>query len=319
MIVLSFLILFAGFFILIKSAGYLVDGSSSLAKTLNISNIAIGLTVVAFGTSAPELVVNIFASIQHKSDMVFGNIIGSNIFNILFVLGVSGLIRPLIILKSTIRKEIPFALLGSILLLFLVNDARIFNSINILSRFDGLLLFGFFILFIIYAFRISKVAPEDKNFNFKKLSLKKSALFVVLGIIGLCLGGKVVIDSSVSICRAFNISEKLISLTVISIGTSLPELVTSIVATFKRNNDIAVGNVVGSNIFNIFAILGISAVISPLPYNCVLNFDILVMIIATLFLFIFMFIGTRKKLDRWQAFLFLVFYVLYVSYIYFRN
>lgn len=318
MILLNSILLIVGFFVLIKGADFLVNGSSSLAQKLKISNIAIGLTVVAFGTSTPELVVNVFASIQNKNDIVFGNIVGSNIFNILLILGVSGLISPIVVRGNTVWKEIPFTLLGSVALLFLVNDSLLFNKTNLLSRFDGFILFTLFILFIVYAFKIAKVL-DDKILDIKNLSLSKSSIFIILGIFLLCLGGKLVIDTAVNICRAFSISEKLISLTVISVGTSLPELLTSVVSIMKKNDDIAVGNVVGSNIFNIFAVLGISSLINPVPYNNVLNFDILVMIMASLLLFVFMFLQTKRKLDRWQAIVFLSSYIAYITYIYYRN
>ncbi len=313
-------VLAGGFLLLIKGADFLVDGSASLAKRAKVPEIVIGLTIVAFGTSAPELIVNIFSSISGHNDVVFGNIIGSNIFNIALILGISGLIKPLMVQKNTVWREIPFSLLAVLVLFVVVNDKMLGDaaSNNILSRGDGLIFIGFFIIFLVYVFIISKVEASDGP-DVKLLSILKTTLFIIFGFVGLFVGGKLVVDSAVKIAEFFKVSEKLIALTIVSAGTSLPELVTSAVAAKKGYNDIAIGNIVGSNIFNIFLILGISAIIRPAAYDAALNIDIYVLIFVTLLLFIFMFTGKTRRLDRWEAALFLLTYGGYLAFLIYRR
>jgi len=318
LIISAILLLILGFLLLIKGADLLVDGASSLAKTLNVSEIAIGLTIVAFGTSTPELIVNVFASFNGNSDIVFGNIIGSNLFNILMILGVSGIIRVLTIQNNTVWKEIPFALIGVIILLFLQNDFFSIESKFILSRFDGIILLIFFLIFLIYVFLISKNGPECDH-PVKVFPFYKTLLLIIIGFTGLILGGKLVVDNATIIAKIFLLSEKFIALTIIAIGTSLPELATSVVAAKKGRTDIAVGNIVGSNIFNIFAILGLSAVIKPVIYNPTLNIDMYVLLFVTILLLVFMFTGKTKKIDKWEACVFIFIYVVYSIYLAYRN
>lgn len=308
---LEIALLFFGFFLLIKGADFLVEGASSLALTFNISQIVIGLTIVAFGTSAPELIVNVFASIKGSSELTIGNVVGSNIINILVILGISAIITPLHTQKNTVWREIPFSLLAVIAILIIVNDS-FFNAGNdMVSIGDGALLLLFFIIFLSYVYAISKndsILTED----IKTLPVKKSIIFVLIGISGLFIGGKLIVDSAIEIARIFSISEAIIGFTIVAIGTSLPELATSVIAAKKGNSDIAIGNVVGSNIFNIFLILGVSALINPIEFNANLNIDLIVLLIVTLILFFTMFTGKKRVLERWEGIILVIGYVLYL-------
>jgi len=307
--------LILGLIILVFGAELLVRGAASLAKRLAIAEIVIGLTVVAFGTSTPEMVVNIFASIENRNDIVFGNIIGSNIFNILFILGISGLIYPLAVQKSTVWKEIPFSFLVTLALLLLVNDSAN-NSLPgcMLSMNDGLVLLLLFAIFITYLFGIAKVESQDQ-YQVKVYSVAVSMLLVIGGLGILFAGGKLCVVGAVGLAQNFGLSEKFIASTIIAAGTSLPELATSSVAAYRRRCDIAVGNIVGSNIFNILLILGVSAVIHPARYNPAFNVDLSVLIVATVILYLVMFTGKKHRLDRWEAGLMLLGYGSYVMYL----
>lgn len=310
------LLLMIGFVILIKGADWLVDGASSLARRLKISDLVIGLTVVAFGTSTPELFVNIYASFQGNAEIAIGNILGSNIFNILFILGVSSLIYPLSVNKGTVLKEIPFSLLAAVVLGALSNDA-IFDGADCsrLTRIDGLVFISFFGLFLYYIAGIAKEVVDSQQSDIKKMSLAETAFKIAGGLLGLACGGKLVQDGAVAVASDLGVSQSLIGLTIVAAGTSLPELATSAVAAYKKNSDIAVGNIVGSNIFNIFYILGISALIKPLPIAPQVNADILTLIATSMLLFLFMFTGKRRRLDRWEGAVFIVFYVCYVFFL----
>ncbi len=285
-----------------------------MASKLKVSELLIGLTIVAFGTSTPELIVNIISSSQGNTDIAFGNVIGSNIVNILLILGIAGLIYPLRTEKNTVWKEIPFSLMAAVALLILCNDMILNGEPSILSRGDGLILLLFFIIFLTYSFGLSKVEIQDKP-DIKIFSNRRVVVYILVGLIALFFGGRFVVNSAVDIAQKLNISEKLIGLTIVSIGTSLPELFTSAVAAKKHKSDIAIGNVVGSNIFNIFFILGISAVIRPLPYPNILNSDLIILIVASLLLFLTMFTGQKRRLDRWESFLFLILYLGYVIFL----
>jgi len=315
---LSTFFLFLGFVLLIKGAGLLVDGASSIAGKMKISEIVIGLTIVSFGTSVPELVINIFSSIQDKSGFAFGNIIGSNIINTLLILGVAGVIFPIKTEKNTVWKEIPFSFLAVVVLLILCNDTIIKGDSDVLSRFDGIILLLLFILFITYNFFLPKVEIRDKP-DIKSLSSAKSLVFVILGIVGLSFGGNLVVNSSIDIAKEFNLSERMIGLTILAIGTSLPELFTSAVAAYKGKSDIAIGNVVGSNVFNIFLVLGISAFIRSLQFDPVINIDLSILLIASFLLFITMFTGKKRTLDRWEAVIFIVLYFVYFLFLIIRK
>jgi len=318
--ILNFTLLIVGFAILIKGADFLVDGSSSLAKKLKVSNLVIGLTVVAFGTSTPELTVNMFSSVNGMNDAIYGNIIGSNIFNLLFILGIAGLVYPLTVQKTTVKYEIPYSLFCVLLLFFLVNDMMFFGAAeDRLTTIDALVLLVFFGLFMFYIVKTAKLEQGGDEGEIKVLPQWKSILFVVLGLVALVGGGKLVTDNAVEIAQAFSLSEKLIGLTVLAAGTSLPELATSVVAAYRRNTDIAIGNVIGSNIFNIIFILGINGSIREVPYNNVMNIDMFLLMVGTVGLLLFMFTFKKHKLDRIEAGMFLAAYIAYTVYLFYRN
>jgi len=314
---LAISLLLAGFVILIKGADFLVNGSSSVAKRFNVSNLAIGLTVVAFGTSTPELLVNIISSVKGYNDAAFGNIIGSNTFNLLFILGVSGLIYPLVVHRNTVSFEVPLSLIAAVVLFTLINDVMLFGSTeNVLSRIDALILLVFFGAFMYYVTRTMKNAPEtEEGGPIKIYSTWVSVLLIIIGLAMLVGGGSLVVDNAVAIAKHYGLSEKLIGLTILAAGTSLPELATSAVAAYRKNTDIAIGNVVGSNIFNIFFILGVTGIIRPTSYNTMMNFDLYVLGGSTVMLMIFMFTINQRKLDRWEALLMLLSYIAYTIFL----
>lgn len=311
--IIPILAVVAGFASLIFGANWLVNGASALAKKYKVSDLVIGLTIVAFGTSAPELVVNSIASVKGYSDIVLGNIVGSNNFNLFIILGLSGLILPIKVQTSTAWKEIPISLFVSVLLLFLLNDF-VFTGTSYSSRLDGLIMLVLFCLFLYYVFNQMKNDPQTVTTENQKSALKIWGL-ITIGLGGLILGGQLVVVNSVEISNAFGISEKIIGLTIVAAGTSLPELVTSIVAATKKNSDIAIGNVIGSNVFNILLILSISSIIRPIEYNPKFNLDLLILIGGTVFLFTSMLTGQRKRLDRWEAGVLFGFYIIYTTYL----
>ena len=311
---LQIILLLVGFVLLIKSADWLVDGASALAKKHNVSDLAIGLTIVAFGTSAPELVVNIFAALQSHDDIVFGNIIGSNNFNLFMILGIAGLITPLAVQHSTVWKEIPFSLIA-VIVLFLLTTV-LFGEGNVtLSRFEGIILLLLFTGFLFYVFKQLKSDPDDLKIEHKQMTSTKIWVLIIIGLAGLVGGGRLVVTNAVEMATALGVSQKIIGLTIVAMGTSLPELATSVVAALKKNNDIAVGNIIGSNIFNIFLILGLSAVLNPVEYNRGFDTDMILLAAGTVLLFLTMFTGKKKKLDRWEAALLLTIYVAYTVFL----
>ncbi len=309
---ISILFLIIGFVIVIKGADFLIDGASSLAKKLSISEMAIGLTIVAFGTSAPELIVNIFASIGGHHEITFGNILGSNIFNILMVLGVAGIISTIVVRRNTILKEIPFLLVATLL----VFGLSLWNS-N-LSLFDGIILLLFLLIFFIYVIGFLKAKPLLGS-DIKEHSYTVTFLMMISGIIGLFFGGKFVVDNAVKIATQFGVSQKFIGLTIVALGTSLPELVTSVLAIKKGRNDLAIGNVIGSNIFNILLVLGVSSIIAPIHYDIALNIDFIFLSVITIMLFITMFIGKKHKLTKIESVFFVILYFVYLVFLFVRK
>ena len=315
---LNTLLLVLGFAILIKGADFLVNGSSSIAKKNGISNLAIGLTVVAFGTSLPELIVSLFSAMHGNTDAAFGNVIGSNIFNLLLILGISGVIYPLVVQRNTVKYEVPISFLAVGVLYVLVNDSIIFDSTggNKLDRIDALILLTFFGLFLLYIYKtMTNTTDAEEGEPIKIHSNSKSLGFIGIGLVGLVGGGKLVVDNAIEIARFFNMSERFIGLTILAAGTSLPELATSAVAAYRRNTDIAIGNVIGSNIFNILLILSITGLVNPIPFNPQMNIDIYILAGSTILLIIFMFTLNTRKLDRWEAAIMLVLYVAYTLYL----
>lgn len=312
------LLFLAGFAVLIKGADLLVTGASSLAARLGVSTLVIGLTIVAFGTSAPELIVNLLASLGGNTDIAIGNVLGSNIVNILVILGVASCIYPLSVGTGTVWKEIPFAMLAVVVLAFMAMDVLIDGAAtSIITRGDGLVLISFFIIFLYYIFGLARadIAAGEVEEASGRPSYRWSIAMVAVGLVGLVVGGKWIVDSAIIFADALGVSEALIGLTVVAIGTSLPELATSVMAAYRREVAIAVGNVVGSNIFNIFWILGLSAFITPLPFSQNLTFDVAVALAATLALFVALFIGRRHTLERWQGVLFIIAYMVYIAYL----
>lgn len=329
-----YILFLLGFVFLVKGADYFVDGASSIATSLKIPPLVIGLTIVAFGTSAPEAAVSITGSIQGQNAIALGNVVGSNIFNLMMVIGMSAFIKPLFVKKSILIKEFPFLILASILLLVVSNDVFFQGySETILSRGDGLIFLMFFGIFMYYLLEIAfdsrgksdnsdSIDMKNNNSNqsvacVATKSLSKSISMSIIGIVGIIIGGKLVVDCASTIALNFGVSQKLIGLTIVSIGTSLPEFVTSVIAASKGESDIALGNVIGSNIFNILFILGISAFISPMPVDISLFLDIIIMIIVTIVTYIF---AIRKTdVSKFEGIVLIIAYVLYMVFIIYRS
>lgn len=325
-IIMNYVLLLVGFFLLVKGADYFVDGSSNIAKTLRIPPIIIGLTIVAFGTSAPEAAVSITASLDGQNGMAMGNILGSNIFNLLMVVGVAGFIKTLNVEKSILSREFPFLLFTSILIIILSADTIFTNSTtNILSRFDGLVLL---ILFVGFVYFLIKVALKARNVSLEETSISidadvvaishqqsisKSIIYSIGGMVAIIFGGKLVVSSASYIASTFGISDQLIGLTVVAIGTSLPEFVTSIIAAKKGESDIALGNVIGSNVFNILFVLGISAFISPMSIEPKLIIDGIFMIMVTCLTYFFAI--KRKDINKPESLILIGLYLAYMTYL----
>lgn len=315
-------IIFVGFVLLIKGADWLVDGASDIAKKFHIPEIIIGLTIVSIGTSMPELFVSSTSTINGSSDMAIGNIIGSNLCNLLLILGLSTVIQPVKFQKETRWIEIPMCLaITAVFMMFC-------NSGLEITKFEGVILIGLFVAFIIYTIVMGIKGEKFDAENFenpiveisveqekekKNVSILKSILFVVLGIIALKIGGDLTVNNATIIARMLNISEKIIGLTILAIGTSLPELVTSVTAAIKGNSDIAIGNIIGSNIFNILLIIGVSSIISPLSYNITYNIQMGMLIFATFVLALFPIIPPKNEMSRNNGFVYLIFYLIYMG------
>jgi cation:H+ antiporter len=316
---LTYILFAIGFALLVKGADWLVDGASALAGRLRVSSLIVGLTIVAFGTSSPELGVNLYASFQGTTDIAISNILGSNIFNIFFILGVSAIIYPLWVREDTVWQQIPLTFFAAVVLGILANDSLIDKaSSSVLTRIDGIILLLFFMIFMFYILataRRERKEGKELATGVKQYGLIKTISFIVLGLVALILGSKWMIDGAVKLAEALGASQSLIGLTIVAVGTSLPELATSAVAAYKKNTSIAVGNIVGSNIFNIFFILGISSVITPLPFDAASNINIGVTIIASALLFVVMFTGAKRHLlERWEGIIFITLYVGFIAY-----
>ena len=311
---LSILLIIIGFVLLIVGADLLVDGASGIAKKFHIPEIIIGLTIVSIGTSMPELFVSITSALEGHSDMAIGNVIGSNLSNLLLILGLSAMIKPVVFQKETRLYEIPMCLASTLILMIFCNtNAKI-------SRGESAVLLILFCMFILYTIFMAQkesqkniveidVKEEKKNSTFKDI------IFIILGIIGLKIGGDLAVDNAVVVANYFNLSEKLISLTILAIGTSLPELVTSVTAAVKGNSDIAIGNIIGSNIFNILLIIGVSSMIHPITYNMSYNFDISILVISTIVLAIFPCIPPKDKMSRANGVVYVLMYLMYLGFL----
>ena len=308
---LSVVLIIIGFVLLIVGADILVDGSSGIAKKFHIPEIIIGLTIVSIGTSMPELFVSITSALDGYSDMAIGNIIGSNLCNLLLILGLSATIKSVVFQKETRLYEIPMCLLVTIVLMYFC------NSQGGISRLEAVILLVLFCAFIGYTIYMGRKESKKEIVEIqteeKKNSILKNIVFVLLGIFSLKFGGDLVVDNAVNVARYFNWSEKLISLTILAVGTSLPELVTSVTAAVKGNSDIAIGNIIGSNIFNILLIIGVSAFITPITYNFSYNFDFSVLIASSIILAIFPFIPPKDKMSRFNGIVYLFIYVVYLT------
>ncbi|MDD3878019.1 MAG: calcium/sodium antiporter [Bacteroidales bacterium] len=320
-----YILFIIGFILLITGAEWLVTGSASVAKKFNISEMVIGLTIVSIGTSAPELIVNVIASLNGNSEIAIGNIFGSNIANVLLILGLTALIYPVPIRKNTIRTDIPFVLIATLLVGFLANShlSNLNNdsvqgelSVNFL---EGALLLLFFLIFISYALKINKKNTDEPEQNIKEKPMKISVALIAIGITCLFFGGKWVVDGAVAISGILGLSEGFVGLTIVAVGTSLPELVTSIVAARRKNVDIAVGNVIGSNIFNLLWVIGLSAMINPLNFKVINNLDILVMIFSTLLILVVVTFNKKFYIARWSGALFVSLYIIYIAYLLYRG
>lgn len=314
---LTYILFALGFVALVKGADWLVTGSSAIAKRLGISDFVIGLTIVSVGTSAPELIVNVMASINGNAGIAIGNVLGSNIANVLLILGISAIIYSLPIQRNTVLSEVPFSLAAALLVGFLANT-DIFgleHNEHGLGRIDGVIILFFFGLFLMYVFTLPSAKEDSQDPTIQAMSGAKAALLTVIGVAALFLGGKWVVDGAVQLAQLFGMSEAFIGLTIVAVGTSLPELVTSAMAAYRRNTDIAVGNVVGSNIFNLLLILGLSSVIRPLPFQQSSNIDLLVVVLSGALIILALALGRRLVIKRYDGVIFVLCYVGYIAYL----
>lgn len=328
---MNYILLLIGFALLVKGADYFVDGSSNIAKKLRIPSLIIGLTIVAFGTSAPEAAVSITASINGQNGMAIGNVIGSNIFNLLMVIGASGIIKPLLVEKSILSREFPFTLLISIILIILSSDILFFNSsINTINRIDGIILLILFIVFLYYLInsamknRKESLCDTETSADLDMSNIKsieksntmiKSILISVIGIAAIIFGGNLVVDSASNIASSFGVNDQLIGLTIVSICTSLPEFVTSIIAATKGESDLALGNVLGSNIFNILFVIGASALISPMTVDPKLIINGAIMILSTILVYFYAY--RKNDISKFESITLSLLYFGYMGYLIF--
>ncbi|MFR6513554.1 MAG: calcium/sodium antiporter [Ruminococcus sp.] len=322
---MDYILLIIGFVLLIKGADFFVDGSSSVAKILKVPTIIIGLTVVAFGTSMPELSVSVTAALRGSNDLAVSNVLGSNIFNLLVVLGCCALVKPVAAKWSLLKKEFPFSILITIILLLVDSDFSIMKILDgnqgfVLGRWAGLLFLTLFVLYIYAtvksALRSRAEAKDMEEEEYKTMSPLKSGIYIVIGLIGIVWGGNLVVDSASNIALTFGWSQTFIGLTIVALGTSLPELVTSVVAARKGENDLAVGNVVGSNIFNILLILGVSSFITPITLDVTAVYDTIILIIASIVVYVSAI--SKREIQRKEGILFLVCYFAFFLYVFMR-
>ncbi|WP_100407952.1 calcium/sodium antiporter [Bacillus solitudinis] len=318
---MEYVLLLLGFGLLIKGADYFVEGSSTIATFLRISPLLIGLTIVAFGTSSPEATVSILASLRGNADVAIGNVVGSNIFNITLVIGITAMLNPLRVESETIRKEIPFTLLASIALFILISDVFLQSgSLNIITRSEGFILLLFFSVFLYYIFEVARKSRNEEKLEQVTASSKdwtKQITLTIVGLAGIIIGGDFVVRGSTQIALSLGMSETLVGLTIVAVGTSLPELVTSVTAAIKKQSEIALGNIVGSNIFNILFVLGSASVVNPLPVDGKIYIDVLFMIALTFVILIFS--RTHFRIGKYEGLILTATYVLYIVYIIIRN
>lgn len=311
---MDYILLVVGFVILLFSANWLVDGASGLAKRMNIPDLIIGLTVVAFGTSMPEFTVNILAALKGSSEIALTNILGSNIINTMVILGVTAAIYPIAAKDCTRKYEVPMSILAGILVVLFGTDFFTNTETATVSRIDGAILLIFFALFMFYTLKMAKKGHAEIDENYRPMKYWKAILLIVVGLGGLVLGGKLIVDNAIAIARAWNVPEAIIGVTIVALGTSLPELATSAIAATKKNADIAIGNVVGSNIFNIFLVLGASSVIRPLTIYKSFVVDSITVIFSGLLIYIFV-NEKQHAIKRRHGILLLLFYAIYLGYL----
>ena len=317
-----YLLFVVGFVLLIKGADWLVAGSATIAKKNNVSNLVVGLTIVSMGTSMPELIVNVLASSKDSSQIAIGNILGSNIANILLILGVAAFIYPIKIKESTVFSEIPYSIIALLLVAFVANSNLFGSHNNSINQIDGIILMAFFGLFVAYIIRLAKNGSADMidDIPDEKITAGKSFLMVLLGMIGLFFGGQWVVNGAIAAAEHFGLSEAFIGLTVVAIGTSLPELVTSAVAAYRKNTDIAMANIIGSNIFNLLWVLGISAIIKPMGFDSSLNADILILLAASCLILFSLVTGkVKNQIGKPTGTLFILLYLTYVVFLIYRG
>ena len=314
---LDTLFLVGGLALILLGANGLTDGAAAVAKRFNISDLVIGLTIVAFGTSAPELVISTMAAMGGSAEMAIGNVVGSNIFNVLMIIGVTAMVMPIQVGQGTLSKEIPLVVLASFALTFMANDIWLDGGAsNVISRIDGLVLLGFFLIFLRYTFAIARNGGEEaEGEKIKEMPIWKSTLFILGGLAGLIYGGQLFVDGASGIASSLGVSESIIGLTIVAGGTSLPELATSVTAALKKNSGMAVGNVIGSNLFNIFFVLGCSATISPLPMGGINNVDMAVLIGSAILFWIVGWFFKKRTITRVEGALLVVCYVAYTAYL----
>ena len=314
---LDTLFLIGGLALILLGANGLTDGAAAVAKKFRISDLVIGLTIVAFGTSAPELVISAMAALGGSADMAIGNVMGSNIFNVLMIIGVTALVMPIKVEGGILSKEIPLVILASFVLAFLGNDVLLDSgSANIISRIDGLILLCFFLIFMRYTFSIARNGgDETEGEKIKEMPMWKSVLFIAGGLAGLIYGGQLFVDGASGIASSLGVSESIIGLTIVAGGTSLPELATSVTAALKKNPGIAIGNVIGSNLFNIFFVLGCSATISPLPMGGISNIDMLVLIASAILFWLVGWFFKKRTITRVEGALLAICYIAYTAFL----
>lgn len=308
--------LIAGLVLILVGANALTDGATSVAARLKVSPIVIGLTVVAFGTSMPEFTVSLTSALKGSSDIAIGNVVGSNIFNTLMIVGVTSLFVPIAVSKGTLRYEIPMALLSSVVLLFCAADVMISGEArNVVSRGDGLVLLCFFLIFMSYTFAVARNGDAGEAEEVNVMPMWRSLLYILAGLAGLVFGGNLFVDGASGIARSFGVSESVIGLTLVAGGTSLPELATSVVAAMKKNPEIAIGNVIGSNLFNVFFVLGASAAITPMNVAGITDFDFIVLVLSSLLLLLFAKFYRVRTVTRLEGALLVLCYVGYTAWL----
>lgn len=318
---MSYLILIIGFILLIKGADIFVDGAAKIAKKFGIPSIIVGLTIVSLGTSAPELSVSLIASFEGNNGITIGNVLGSNIFNTIMVLGVTAIIMPIVIKKNSVIKDYIINIVVSIVLLVLTFGRVLLNKEAALTRISGIILLILCTIYTLYLIKSAKSRKEEDSEEEEDIKILSCIIKIILGIIGIIAGGNLVVSSASDIAYSFGLSDKLVGLTIVAVGTSLPELVTTMIASIKGENDIAIGNVLGSNIFNILLILGVSSSINAIPISSSLLIDILFLIVISIILGIFMFKGKKDKLklDKLEGLILVLLYIIYMIYIISRN